>query len=234
MSRLNLKFIVTGTGRCGTVFMAKFLTSAGIPCSHEGMFTTQGLEFARKIAAGEKVRNSHASGEKWQDEIVADSSYMAAPYLKEFPEAKTIHVVRNPMRVINSFHCEVGTFYNDYAEEQEAYRRFIYQFLPELAHIKSELLRAVYYVVEWNKIIERQKPNFLHMIESNSNKLLDFLQVKERRNLFGNKEENSWAGRPRHNKKQRSRIGLSDIPSGSIKTHLLKQMGKYGYAPKLF
>ena len=34
----KLDFLVTGTGRCGTVYMAELLTSLGIPCGHESLF----------------------------------------------------------------------------------------------------------------------------------------------------------------------------------------------------
>ena len=39
----ELKIISTGTGRCGTAYMSKLLTSVGIPCGHESLFTNKGL-----------------------------------------------------------------------------------------------------------------------------------------------------------------------------------------------
>ena len=88
----NLKFIVTGTGRCGTVYLAKFLTSIGVPCCHEGIFDFEKKETIIKriedpslrvlsrcsmlpfLGGGKKI-------EKWVDskKTVADSSYLAVP-----------------------------------------------------------------------------------------------------------------------------------------------------------
>jgi hypothetical protein len=35
---IKLDYLVAGTGRCGTVYMARLLTSLGINCLHEGVF----------------------------------------------------------------------------------------------------------------------------------------------------------------------------------------------------
>ena len=40
---MKLKYLVTGTGRSGTVYMARLLTSLGIPCSHEMIFDYRGF-----------------------------------------------------------------------------------------------------------------------------------------------------------------------------------------------
>ena len=51
---MNLKYLVTGTGRCGTVYMARILTSIGIPCGHETIFDYRGTRGARKRLFGEE------------------------------------------------------------------------------------------------------------------------------------------------------------------------------------
>jgi hypothetical protein len=89
---MSIKYIVTGTGRCGTMFFAKYLTSAGINCGHELIFTNSGVEAANKNLL---INNN----------VQADSSYMAAPYLSHslLKNAKIVHLVRDPIKVLNSF-----------------------------------------------------------------------------------------------------------------------------------
>ena len=55
-----MRVLITGTGRCGTGWMARALTAAGAPCGHEAAFTARG----------------HGDCD-W----VAESSWLAAPYL---------------------------------------------------------------------------------------------------------------------------------------------------------
>ena len=105
---MKLKYIVTGTGRCGTLYMANFLTSIDIACGHESVFMTEGSEKAKKIINGEiPPENSEISANiilKKNQEQIADSSYMAAPFLRKF-NAKVIHIIRNPFEVVNSYPC---------------------------------------------------------------------------------------------------------------------------------
>jgi hypothetical protein len=37
-----MRVLITGTGRCGTGWMARALTAAGAPCGHEAAFTARG------------------------------------------------------------------------------------------------------------------------------------------------------------------------------------------------
>ena len=52
---MNLKYIIASTGRSGTVYMARLLTSVGVPCGHESIFTWQGIEKAKKILDGQYI-----------------------------------------------------------------------------------------------------------------------------------------------------------------------------------
>jgi hypothetical protein len=115
---MDLKYLVTGCGRSGTVYMAKLLTSLGVPCGHETIFDFDGIERAlERIAGSIPLKLSETSlraKEDWVDvnTIVADASYMAAPYLDFFPDATIIHVVRHPVKVINSFCNYIHYFQN--------------------------------------------------------------------------------------------------------------------------
>lgn len=78
--------IVVGTGRCGTGFMAAMLTRAGIRCGHEEFFTSSGFE---------PPYSDHSQ--------CADSSWLAVPFLDDFPDATVVLVHRHPVDVIASF-----------------------------------------------------------------------------------------------------------------------------------
>src|SRR5438874_64358 len=108
----KLLYVVTGTGRSGTVYLANLLTRSGIPCGHESIFTPGGLDEAlARVEGRSPIHVSAISVEAcgpWLPDalsLVADSSYMAAPFLDHavLAYAHVLHVVRHPMDVINSF-----------------------------------------------------------------------------------------------------------------------------------
>jgi hypothetical protein len=188
----NLKLIVTGTGRCGTVFLSKFLTSIGVPCCHEGVFNTDPEEkIIERINDSSKRTLSDCSltssffdqdKKEWLDVLgsVADSSYMAAPYLNHslVRDIPLIHVIRNPIDVISSFILDFNYFSDEMSIDDE-YQNFIYQTVPELKHIAHQIDRAFWFYYSWNKIIEDacQNRNYMRINIENfdKNKVYDFV-----------------------------------------------------------
>lgn len=198
----NLKLIATGTGRCGTVGIAKILSHAGIFCGHEAIFDCQGLEGAKERLAGIKpILLSEVSklasveeenlGMTWfkhEDptatiEIVADSSYMAAPFLDQIDNVKIVHVVREPIKVINSFVGGFNYFKKKTPIASKPYHDFIYSFFPELKEDMDPLSRAALYYILWNTMIEEKSKNkeyLLYRIEDTGrNKLLKFAEAPQ-------------------------------------------------------
>jgi len=188
---IDLKYIVTGTGRCGTLYMANLLTTFGFPCTHEGIFTIEGAHRALEIVGGRLPAVSSKTSKKqnlsdYEMEIVAESSYMAAPYmLNLFDSAKVIHVVRNPFAVIKSFIKRLGYFRNRFPQEdpedphQIHFENFIYRHLPELHEEMSQTERACLYYVRWNKMIESSgKVKYFHRIEDDAEGLKKFFDFK--------------------------------------------------------
>lgn len=238
---MKFKYLVTGTGRCGTVYMARFLTSLGINCGHEAIFDHQGLPVAIQRLNGqeEKIQTSRCS--RWNHvtkedsdgwfvplNIQAESSYMAAPYLDEpvLDGVKIIHLVRNPLEVLSSWVLDVR-FFDPETTSIEHFRNFIYSHIPIIKEEKTEIEKACRYLIEWNKLIEKTKRDkILVQIEDFPYvDLLNFLddeidisKIKE----LKNKRINSW-------KKRRHDLMLSDIPNGQTKEDFVKQMSKYGY-----
>lgn len=183
---MELEYIVTGTGRCGTLFAANYLTSAGIPCTHEAVFTPAGLDFAFRVLGGTEkaVSSKISSGDNLSDyeiEISAESSYMSAPFVRKFPNSKVIHFVREPMSVVGSF-LGLGYFSNPFPSiesqipENYRYEKFIYSFLDELGEEMPSLDRACLYWAAWNEMIEASgKISYRHRLEDPVGRLSEFL-----------------------------------------------------------
>jgi hypothetical protein len=165
---MKFKYLVTGTGRSGTVFMARFLTASGFPCGHETFFDYHGLEMAACRMWGQApLKLSEVSQTKWTAEgirvipewlpdiskVVAESSYMAAPFLIDamFDDTTILHVVRDPIKVINSF-CQYLGYFGD---NPSVYEQFIYRHVLDVASEQSPIARAARYYVLWNDMIER-------------------------------------------------------------------------------
>src|SRR5690606_41523338 len=72
-----MRVLITGTGRCGTGWMAGALTAAGAPCGHEAAFTAR--------------RHGDC-------DCVAESSWLTAPYLDRLDGAYVVHLLRDPLK----------------------------------------------------------------------------------------------------------------------------------------
>lgn len=80
--------MVTGSGRCGTTWISRALTRAGVPCGHEAVFNPQG------------------SG--WPDYLQGDASWVAA-CVPDQVDVPTVLLVRRPLDVVKSM-VEIGFF----------------------------------------------------------------------------------------------------------------------------
>lgn len=226
----DLKFVVTGLQRSGTVYMAKLLSSLGIMCGHESIFTTDGLSgaFARlnhKI----KVETSVISFEKKFNEIwfnpdvqIADSSYLAAPYLSFF-DVKIIHLVRNPLHVISSIFFDAA-FWSD--PRQEPYKNYVYKHLHHLQKVKCDMERLMIYYVEWNEMIEcnyKKLPYLRCCVEQQPDEnLFSFLNTSPVVNYYDNKKSNSWELRTFN-------FTYKDLPKGKARNNFIDMIERYGY-----
>ncbi len=114
-------FIITGCARSGTAYTAKLLTAAGVPCTHEEVFS---LHAAERLTAGHAGGVHSATFKNVGEELgrKGESSWLAAPLLDKLPKDIIIfHQLRNPLHVIRSlmrrrfFHQDRGTG-SDYAK----------------------------------------------------------------------------------------------------------------------
>lgn len=94
------KFIVTGTGRCGTGFLWRLFRKCNIFVEHENFFNP--------FSKDPKVEDFLAK------DYVADISWMAAPFLSEFKEFKvvadTVVQPRDPTLCAKGLNVTVGFY----------------------------------------------------------------------------------------------------------------------------
>lgn len=181
----GMRFLVTGTGRCGTGYIAKVLQSSGVQCGHEAVFSLGGLTAAWKALEG-------------HPEIEADSSWLAAPFLRSgiLAEAQVVHLVRHPKRVVESL-LRIGFFDDDspYAE----YAEYAYIRLPELRNLETAEERAVHFCLEWNRMIEKALADCDHVrwrVEDEPLELLHELGLQFNEvSVYKNRRYNSRAGK---------------------------------------
>lgn len=179
----GLRYIVVGTGRCGSVYFANILNAIGIPCSHERIFIAKGKDYAKKVLSGEAGKNSEVAGWAGLKEIdhpQAEASYLSMPFLDEpFLKAATIiHIVRDPLKVIKSFSNKLE-YWRDSNLNQ--YENFIQRNLPGIEQYSGSLLRCCYFVINWNKRIESYSHRkYLRIrLEADTDMLLDYLKTPD-------------------------------------------------------
>lgn len=133
--------IATGTGRCGTGYVARLLTLADVPCTHEQRFTPRGV--VRKRGN--------------------DSSWLAAPYLDRFPGEPIIKVVRDPFNVLRSL-LGIGFFADEPHPGHIPYLRFIETWAPAIGGV-TEAGRAISFMVHWDAMIDEKAPGPVGIVQ---------------------------------------------------------------------
>ena len=195
---MKLKYVITGTGRCGTLNAAHNFTRAGVPCGHESIFDYKGIDAAKKRLSGEtKICASEISLKNgyWFDPILiqADSSYMSTPFLGNelLEDVSIVHLIRSPLEVISSFVKNLGYF----ETLNSPWEKFICLHAPSILNFETPIERACEYYFQWNSMIAKHKTT-LHKIEEDINILFEKLginridQASEEKNIFGNRNDN--------------------------------------------
>jgi hypothetical protein len=180
-SKDALRIIVTGTGRCATQYYSRRLTSAGLPCHHEliGLGGIAGLRT--------RAQNNH---------VIADSSWMAAPYLAYLPESpQVVHLVRHPKLVISSL-MRMRFFHKD--SPYLRYKEYAMGWMPELKKYRREFDKTAMFYVLWNKMLDKAPQTLYrrHRVEDDDTELLRWLGAKTVDGLYDNKRANHREGKP--------------------------------------
>jgi hypothetical protein len=165
-------FVVTGCARSGTGYTARLLSTLGVPCTHEALFSPYTERF------------------KGFPEPGGDSSWLAVPFVDELPPGTVVlHQVRHPDAVVSSL-LGIRFFADDGTETSRDWRsrwqvarargirelaarlmtsdgrararrrrsdfvRFLRTHCPEAFAAPDERTRAARYWVEWNRLAAR-------------------------------------------------------------------------------
>jgi hypothetical protein len=208
-----LRFVVVGTGRCGTTYVSQLLQRSGIPIDHEVVFTQTGPQDPGNLEG--------------------DASWMAVPFLGDFP-GSVLHLVREPLAVIDSL-LDLGLFAGNFGDEiHRPWRRFLEQNF-ELGG--DPVVDAMRFYVQWNERCEAHADLRIR-IEDQCPLIPAFIDA-----LYPGKGVVVAGHLPRISTRLNSReerrvprtraVGLlrEDLPKGSDCDALLAMAERYGYSP---
>lgn len=192
-------FVVTGTGRCGTGYMAQVLTDLGVPCGHEQVWTDQGV--------------------RPQPQLAGDASWMAIPDLDSY-RGTVIHLVRNPLDVINSL---VGIkFFSDPATHGDHHR-----FAAGMVDMSGDDLQDA---MRWWLLVNLQAEQHADLTVPIEDPDWPLLLKTIGRQRDPDTIDKAVADVPRTvNHRPRARLKWRDLPAGPVKDELIVMAGRYGY-----
>jgi hypothetical protein len=238
----KLRYLVAGTGRSGTVYLAKLLTSVQIPCGHEHFFQGEDLNaaLARLAEGGANSACSQICGLESGTVPIAESSYLAVPFLDHdcLRGCTIIHGVRDPVKVIRSFLNDIQFFRADKPEDCHHHEQFIRKHLPLLNYISDPVCRACYYYIRWNQKVEESAGGhryLLHRIEGDPAILLRELGLSFQQSDYQETNCNSFANWPSELKRQPPELVFSEdeIQGCAIWPEVALLAKKYGYDCKV-
>lgn len=155
-----MKYLVAGTGRCGTGYMSKILTYSGIKCGHEAIFKPF------------KIKKNE------MDLYDADSSWLAVPHLQQF-NFIVIHIVRNPLKVFRSWLFDLRNVISLDPSNVSLFNDYLIYHYPNIKEQKTQVDKAIVYYLECNSIIEEcTNKKFFFRVEDDPIKLFNFLEIK--------------------------------------------------------
>lgn len=205
------RFVITGTGRSGTGYLATAFRYMRIRCGHEEMFTPAGRQ------ANPFIRG--------------DASWMAVPYLDRFT-GYVLHVVREPLATINSF---LGIHFFDDSEtteDRKPYQDFSREHAPDVWAHETPVERAMAWYVDWNRRIEPYAHMRVRVEDVTGDDLHDLVRYSGA--FHAPWEISNLLGQVPTDVNTRPRAGLSwdDLPDGELKDDLGRMAKEYGYEAK--
>ena len=217
----KIQYLIVGCPRSGTVYMAKLLTELGFPCGHETIFNEKGIFLSPEDWKLSDI-SVETTGSFWVNprSIVADSSYMAVPFLGMIPDhVNIIHIVRNPIKVVRSLVHGLNYFQKHYPANP--WEEFIEQYLPETFVFEHPIERACFFYYSWNQMIKKR--NVILQVEC-LDKILEYLDSKDKKVTVSNKT-NTFS----YEKMFKTGIDLSSIPDGSVKDDFINYASSINY-----
>lgn len=135
-----MRYLITGTPRSGTTYVADLLTRVGLDCAHETALRSPYPDGRFRISP-----SVH-----W-----GESSWMAAAAMDIFSVPK-IHLVRAPVDVIESMY-HVGWIRTD------LFRPFIEPHCPKVFKIPYSPDRLARFWLDWNALVDRHRIERWHV-----------------------------------------------------------------------
>lgn len=160
-----LDYVITGTPRSSTGYMAKLFTCAGIPCGHEQIY------FVNKNKLHRVNRPQ------------AESSWLAVPYL--YKHDNIIHIVRDPLKVISSM------MNADFLRKGNGDIEYIAKLLPDIVNYEG-IEQYAYFWTEWNKEIDKHTDKRYNIENINKSPRHFIAQFIEPKMLFISEKYNHW------------------------------------------
>ena len=143
-ARTQKHFVVTGSGKCGTHFMQAVLNELDLPTTHEGV-----LEYHPVTVPA------------WGD-VRGDSSWPAAMHLHVLePESAVLHLVRDPLAVVNA---RFGENKLSDSHREHVIRNYVRRHMPDVfSDAHDELGRTLLWVERWNRSLDRTPKERPHL-----------------------------------------------------------------------
>lgn len=201
------RFVITGTGRSGTRYMATVLQWLRIRCGHEELFTPVG-----------RVPNPFLRG---------DSSWMALPHLDRFT-GYVLHTVRHPVDTINSF-LGIGFFDDEVDELTQPFRDFAEEHAPEVFVYETPVERAMAWYVNWNRRIEEYAHKRVRVEDVSGDDLHDLVRYAGAFHATWEIQERLSEIPTDVNSRDRADLSWDDLPDGELKAELAQMAKDYGY-----
>jgi len=214
----GLRVVATGTGRCGTGFTGKLLSSAGLLCGHESIFGPKGLDNALRL-----LKSSS---------LMAESSWLAAPFLGHdiLKNTVIVHLVRHPEKTIQS-QMRIGTWGD--RPSNNAYAQFHWRVMPDIKQYETNrLARCAYKYVHWNRMIEENAQGHVYIRHNIEDEPIELLKKLTEVKVF---EYDDWKDLPLFDNRRYNHVGnreyhfrLHNIPK-KLQGPLLETAERYGY-----
>ena len=204
------KFVIAGTGRSGSTWIADVLTAAGLPVGHEDVFGARGPV-------------------EWPPHLVGDSSLYAAPFLDRWG-GLVFHQVRHPLDCIGSL---VGWGLPSTPNTQGIGGEFVWEHLGWRSGGQQQVTDSARYWCDWNEMCERGARYVRYRVEdADAVTIHQLMRVAGRDAPVGRVREALAVHRPldyrAHNDRAPHAIDWSDIPEPE-RGRVLRQAARYGY-----
>lgn len=218
----DIRFVVTGCQRSGTLYTAVVMRELGISCGHEFFF------------------RPGAECDLGPPPPRGDASWCAAPYLHRLPPGTLVfHQVRHPLSVIRSSLARTTIFNRRARGVTRRFKAFMEGHCPDAA-TGDRVSRCLSYWVSWNRMIESKSvraglPYMRYRIEEMGSETVREMLSALSENPPADLLDDVLRSVPKDTNQKRVRhrpsldIAWADVPDGELKQRAEMMALLYGY-----